>query len=86
MVAFQRINKRKRVLEMQLNMINKEIDYVSQENKDLKEGIYNSSKDEYLEKEARLNFGYKKDGETAVILSGTTTTKADDGLENGGNI
>ena len=74
-LVFYKINKRKRNLELQLNMINKEIQYIQKENLDLKEGVFDSSKYEYLEKEARLNLGYKKQGETAVILSGTTTTK-----------
>lgn len=80
--SFYKINKRKRILELQLNMLNKEIEYVKKENQSLKEGIFDSSKDEYLEKEARLNLGYKKEGETAVILSSTTTTKTDKNLNN----
>lgn len=75
--VFREVNQKKRILEMQLNMLNKEIEYLEKENKDLKEGIFNSSKDEYYEREARLNLGYKKEGETAVILSSTTTTKAE---------
>jgi cell division protein FtsB len=49
---------------------------MEKENTDLKEGVFDSSKDEYLEREARMSLGYKKEGETAVILSGTTTTKS----------
>ncbi len=75
--VFREVNQKKRILEMQLNMLNKEIEYLEKENKDLKEGIFNSSKDEYYEREARLNLGYKKEGETAVILSSTTTTKVE---------
>lgn len=80
MVVFQKINKRKRALEMQLNMVNNEIEYLKKENNELKEGISKSTQEEYLEKEARLNFGFKKEGETAVILSNTTTTKNEDSL------
>jgi len=82
-ITFRKVNQRKKALELQLERLNKEITYIKKENQDLKEGVYNSSKDEFLEKEARLNLGYKKEGETAVILSGnTTTTKA---LKNNGN-
>jgi len=72
---FQKIMKRRKTLEMQLDMINQEVSYMEKENANLKAGISDSLKEEYLEKEARLNLGYKKEGETAVILSGTTTTK-----------
>lgn len=75
--VFRDVNQKKKILEMQLNMLDKEIEYLEKENKDLKEGIFNSSKNEYYEREARLNLGYKKEGETAVILSSTTTTKAE---------
>jgi cell division protein FtsB len=73
--VFKKVNQKKRILEMQLNMLSKEIEYLEKENQNLKEGIFNSSKEEYYEREARLNLGYKKEGETAVILSSTTTTK-----------
>ena len=75
--VFRKVNQKKRILEMQLNMLSKEIEYLEKENQDLKEGIFNSSKEEYYEREARLNLGYKKEGETAVILSSTTTTKGE---------
>jgi len=73
-ITFRKTNQRKRALELQLERLNNEMTYIKQENQSLKEGVYNSSKDEFLEKEARLNLGYKKAGETAVILSGGTTT------------
>jgi cell division protein FtsB len=77
--TFRKINKRKKTLELQLDRLTHEMEYIKKENTDLKVGVYNSSKDEFLEKEARMNLGYKKEGETAVILSGnTTTTKASD--------
>ncbi|HRZ29691.1 MAG TPA: septum formation initiator family protein [Candidatus Paceibacterota bacterium] len=72
-LVFQNINKRKRTLEMQLDILNKEIAYLELENQNLKKGILDSSKSEELEKEIRMNYGYKKEGETAVMLSPTTT-------------
>lgn len=72
-LTFQNINKRKKTLEMQLDILNKEIAYLEIENQNLKKGIFDSSKEEELEKEARINYGYKKEGETAVMLSPTTT-------------
>jgi cell division protein FtsB len=73
-LTFNKINKRKRTLELQLERLSSEMESIKKENVELKEGVYNSSKDEFLEKEARMNLGYKKVGETAVILSGETTT------------
>jgi len=70
---FQNINKRKKALEMQLDILNKEMAYLEADNQNLKKGIFDSAKEEELEKEARMNYGYKKAGETAVILSSTTT-------------
>lgn len=75
--SFRKINQRRKTLKLQLERLNNEMQYIKKENMELKEGVFNSSKNEFLEKEARLNSGYKKEGETAVILSsGTTTTKA----------
>lgn len=77
-MVFKNVNKNKKTLEMQLNILNKEITYLEADNQKLKQGIFDSSKEEELEKEVRMNYGYKKEGETAVILSATTTKPNDD--------
>ena len=83
---FQNINKRKKALEMQLNILNKEIIYLEADNQNLKKGIFDSAKEEELEKEARMNYGYKKEGETAVILSSTTTEPNSDQVTKPSNL
>ena len=77
-LIFQNTSKRKKTLEMQLDILNKEIAYLEIENQNLKKGVFDSSKEEELEKEARMNYGYKKEGETAVMLSPTTTKNQND--------
>lgn len=55
---------------------------LKKENEELERGILQVDEEEFLEKEARVNMGYKKDGEKTVILKiNTTTTKSDQQLK-----
>ncbi len=79
---FQDINKQKNFLQVQINELNQEVALLEEENKSLQKGILEIDQEEFLEKEARVNLGYKKDGEKTVILKiNTTTTKSQEQLK-----
>lgn len=80
--ALHDINKQKRFLRSQIASLNKEMLDLKKENEELEQGILQVDEEEFLEKEARVNMGYKKDGEKTVILKiNTTTTKSDQQLK-----
>jgi cell division protein FtsB len=79
---FHDVNKQKNFLREQIADLNKEVTVLEEENKSLQEGILEINQEEFLEKEARVNLGYKKEGEKTVILKiNTTTTKSKEQLK-----
>lgn len=74
-LVFYKIWKRQSFLKEQISILEKQEAYLTKDNQALKEGIANNNQDEYMEREARVNLGYKKADETTVILETTSTTK-----------
>lgn len=75
---FININKQKNFLKSQINILSQEAESLEVENQTLKKDIDMINKEEFFEKEARINLGYKKEDEKAVILKTTTTTKSEE--------
>ncbi len=81
-VVFKDINKQKNFLNSQIEILEKEKQVLEDENETLQEGIMLAFQEEYLEQEARINLGYKKEGENTVILKVTpTTTKSEEQIK-----
>ena len=79
---FANILKRRQFLKNQSQTLQKELDYLKTENLKLKGSENKESDEEYLEKESRLSLGFKKEGETVVVLNPGTvssTTKEEPG-------
>ena len=75
-------NKKRMSLKRQVNILEKETDFMLQENEILK-----SSKQEFLtqeafEKEARIMLGLRKEGESVVILNQNEETEIEQNTEN----
>ncbi len=71
---FANILKRRQFLKTQAENLQKELDYLKNENLKLKGADSKETDEEYLEKESRLSLGFKKEGETVVVLNPGTST------------
>ena len=73
-IIFDNTIKRWKFLRQQTNNLQKELNYLKEENTKLKKSANTESNEEYLEKESRLSLGMQKEGETVVVLEQTTTS------------
>jgi len=73
-LMFRQIVKRYRFLSSQVESLQKEMNYLEKENRELRESLEAENREELFEKEARMSLGLKKEGEKTVVLKPITTT------------
>ncbi len=66
---------RKRVIDQEIEDLKKEISEFDRQNDDLKELLNYLQSDNYVEEQARLSFGQKKDGEEVIVIDNLISDK-----------
>jgi cell division protein FtsB len=77
-----RTYSQKRVIENEINGVQKEITQFEKDNQDLKEMLSYLQSDQSLEAQARMNLNLKKPGETVVVIENQGDVKNSDDVQN----
>ena len=67
-VSNYRINKKRTILNSQIDQLKEEIRAMEEKKQQMEAQLYQSTQEEYLEKEARETFNLKKPGEEVVTV------------------